>query len=216
MDRPSRLPQATASTSWIALVLATGCGAPCEHPAAPATPAASAIASSATAPEASGAAPAAPAPLGSGEVAPPPVASASASAPSAPAPSASAAPPPSAPAPAGSLPEVRVENVGLHVGGGPNDDATKEPFREAVATRFESFRRCYALVQEPEKGGTFGVDLRIGPRGGTPEVSQPRTGMKGAEFRDCVVGAFREVTFPPPRKGATVISYSLRFTLVGR
>lgn len=117
--------------------------------------------------------------------------------------------------PAGALPEVVVENVGLHIGGGPNDDATKAPFQAAIAKRFEEFRRCYVHVEDPKKGGTFGVDLLIGRAGGKADVKQPRTGMKGSEFRDCVIGVFRAVEFDKPKKGPTMISYSLRFELKG-
>jgi hypothetical protein len=113
------------------------------------------------------------------------------------------------------LPEVAVRNVGLHIGGGPNDDASKAPFRQAVAEHFDDFRRCYPKVSKPGQGGTFGVDLRIGRNGGKARVQQPRTGMGGKEFRDCVLRVFSEVKFDKPPRGPTVISYSLRFT-VGR
>ncbi len=114
---------------------------------------------------------------------------------------------------AGSLPEVVVSNVGLHIGGGPNDDASKAPFRAAIEKRFEDLRKCYVHAEEPEKGGTYGVDLFIGRNGGNPELRQPRTGMKGAAFRDCIKRAFSSVVFGKPPRGPTVISYSVRFKL---
>mgnify|MGYP007065679837 CR=1 FL=1 len=116
----------------------------------------------------------------------------------------------------GSLPEVRVENVGLHIGGGPDDDAAEAPYREAIAAHFADFRRCYTRIATPGKGGVFGVDLRIGRKGGRPRMEQVRTGMAGKEFRDCVRGVFSQVEFAPPQRGPTVISYSLRFTVGGR
>ena len=115
------------------------------------------------------------------------------------------------PDPSRSLPEVTVRNVGLHIGGQPNDAASKEPFQTAVAAKFEDFLACYRDVVEPEKGGTFGVDLFIRRAGGNPEVRQPRTGMKGEAFKECVVDVFRSVDFERPRYGPTVISYSIRF-----
>jgi hypothetical protein len=124
-----------------------------------------------------------------------------------------AGPPPEPPPGAQSLPEVRLLNVGLHVGGGSNDEAEKEPFKRAIESRFDDFLRCYRMVHEPEKGGTFGVDLFIGRGGGKPEVRQPRTAMGGTEFRDCMVSAFSSVSFERPKAGPTVISYSLRFEL---
>lgn len=123
-------------------------------------------------------------------------------------------PAPSSPNPVPqSLPEVEVHNVGLHIGGGPNDDATKAPFLKAIESHFDAFRGCYVKVEEPEKGGTFGVDLHIGREGGKAEVKQPRTGMKGTEFRNCVVRVFEGIEFGKPKKGPTVISYSIRYAL---
>ena len=109
-----------------------------------------------------------------------------------------------------SLPEIRVENVGLHIGGGSNTAQAKEPFLRAVARHFESFRMCYVHSEDPTRGGVFGADLYIPRGGGHPEVRQPRTGMAGARLRDCMVDAFGQVEFERPGK-PTVISYSLRF-----
>jgi hypothetical protein len=128
-------------------------------------------------------------------------------APEAPAPTASAAadaPPP--------LPAVKVANIGMHVGGGPNDDVTKDPIRRSVAPHFDELRRCFALVDDPKKGGDFGVDLRIDKDGGTAKLSHPRTTLKGKGFHDCVVHVFEGIDFLKPRGGTTNVSYSLRFT----
>lgn len=121
-------------------------------------------------------------------------------------------PPPPPPKDVESLPEVVVKNIGLHVGGGSNTDAEKAPFREAVEKHFDELRACYKKVEDPLKGGIFGVDLRIGRSGGHPEVSQPRTSMKGQPFRDCVIEVFKSVEFGKPEKGPTVISYSVKFS----
>jgi hypothetical protein len=112
------------------------------------------------------------------------------------------------------LPEVTLRNVGLHVGGGSNDEAEKEPFKRALEARFDDFLRCYRGVEQPEKGGTFGVDLFIGRAGGKPDVRQPRTAIRGDGFRQCMIDAFSNVEFDRPRAGPTVISYSLKFELV--
>jgi hypothetical protein len=127
----------------------------------------------------------------------------------------STAPPPGAPTER-SLPELTITNVGLHIGGGANDDASRAPFKRAIEARFDDFRRCYQLVEEPGKGGTYGADLFIGRNGGKPEVRQPRTGMKGAKFRECMLAAFGTIEFDKPKAGPTVISYSLRFDLAAR
>jgi hypothetical protein len=201
---------------WLLLgsiLIDVGCAScpPCEVRAATCTDAAPAASGPALAPRA--------APDAS---APPSAASAAPSAPATAPPPAVEPPPgvePTSPSPppppnAKSLPEVKVETVGLHIGGGPNDDATKKPFLTAIEQRFDLFRACYAKVEDPKKGGTFGVDLHIGKNGGKPEVKQPRTGMKGDAFRRCVANVFENVEFDKPKKGPTVVSYSIRFSLV--
>lgn len=112
------------------------------------------------------------------------------------------------------LPELKVENIGLHVGGGPNDADTKAPFLNAVAERFPAFMDCYRKNEEPAQGGRFGVDLHIARGGGHPRLEQPRTSLRGADFRACLSNVFESVDFKKPKAGPTTISYSLRFTLV--
>lgn len=121
---------------------------------------------------------------------------------------------PSPPPPAGTptLPAVAVHSVGMHIGGGPNDAAGKAPFEQAIERRFPEFLRCYRLVTEPGKGGTFGVDLHIERSGGKPRVEQPRTALGGDPFRSCMLAAFESVEFPALKK-PSVVSYSLRFTV---
>jgi len=112
------------------------------------------------------------------------------------------------------LPELKVENIGLHIGGGPNDAETKAPFLSAVAERFPSFMDCYRKNEEPAQGGRFGVDLHVARGGGHPRIEQPRTSLRGAEFRACLGSVFESVDFKKPKHGPTTLSYSLRFTLV--
>ncbi|MFC1642272.1 hypothetical protein ACFL5O_06240 [Myxococcota bacterium] len=124
-------------------------------------------------------------------------------------------PPAWSPPPGKSLPKLVIHTVGLHIGGGPNDDDTRAFFRAPIEKRFNDFRRCYPLVDEPGESATVGVDLLIGRNGGKPDVRQPRTGTGGVGFRECMVGAFARTRFPKPARGPTVISYSMRFTLEG-
>lgn len=120
-------------------------------------------------------------------------------------------PPPGEPPPGTlSLPAVSVKTVGLHVGGGPNDTEGKAPFLGALEQHFPDFLRCYPQVSEPGKGGSFGVDLRIGPNGGRARVEQPRSALEGDRFRACMVSAFEAIEFPQLKR-PLVISYSLRF-----
>lgn len=110
------------------------------------------------------------------------------------------------------LPSLSVKYIGMHVGGGANDAASKAPFARAIEPHFPAFLECYRLAAEPGNGGTFGVDLRISAQGGAPDVVEPRTAIPGATFTACMLEAFSRVSFEPPKK-PVVISYSLRFTL---
>jgi hypothetical protein len=124
--------------------------------------------------------------------------------------------PPAPPPVAAPLPELTVRTVGMHIGGGPNDEQAKVFFRKRLEERFEEFRRCYSRVDDPGKGGTFGADIAIGREGGKPRIKQPRTAIGGAPFQDCMVGALSGINFPKPPRGPTVISYSVRFSIGGK
>jgi hypothetical protein len=114
----------------------------------------------------------------------------------------------SAPAP------VTVENIGMHIGGGPNDAVSKAPIGGSVAPHFDAFRACWAQTDDASKAGDFGVDLLIPAEGGRAAVSHPRTSLGPQAFRDCVVVVFTGIDFARPRTGRTTVSYSLRFTPV--
>lgn len=127
-----------------------------------------------------------------------------------PAPSASPAAPPVEEAP---LPKVKVKNIGMHIGGGPNDDVTKEPIKRSVEPHFDAFRRCFAKVDDLTKGGDFGVDVLIEGAGGKAKITHPRTALKGEGFDACMVTVFEAIEFLKPKGGKkTMVSYSLRFT----
>jgi hypothetical protein len=100
----------------------------------------------------------------------------------------------------------------MHIGGGPNDAINKAPIADSVAPHFDEIRACWAKVDDPARGGDFGVDLLIQPEGGRPRVSNPRTGIHPDAFRDCLVGVFETIDFKRPLKGLTMVSYALRFT----
>jgi hypothetical protein len=117
------------------------------------------------------------------------------------------------PTPDKALPELRVEPLGMHVGGGKNDAEEKAPFHRALEQRFPAFMDCYRLADDPWAGGSFGIDLKIPRAGGAPTAEQPRTRIRGAGFQECMVAAFGKVQFEKPKAGPTVISYSIRFAL---
>ena len=107
--------------------------------------------------------------------------------------------------------EVKLATIGMHVGGGPYDEITKEPMKRSVEPHFSELARCWKLAgrQEPTD---VGVDLVIEAAGGRAKVSNPRTFAKGEGFVPCVVSFFESVDFLKPRNGKTVVSYSVRFT----
>jgi hypothetical protein len=110
---------------------------------------------------------------------------------------------------ASARPRSRVTYIGMHVGGGPNDAATKAPFERAIARSFDDLARCHEAAHA--RAGTFGVDLLIGKDGGHATVSNPRTAIGDEAFRKCALGVFENVVFERPRRGPTTISYSVRF-----
>jgi len=215
----NRSARRAAVRPWLLCALAAALAAPaCSSPGA--TGPTDASPSPAAAPPTSSAAAAAPtAPPASAAPAAPP-ASAAPTEPSSP----GIAPPegrvggeapstaPAVPAAEAPLPEVKVTNIGMHIGGGPHDAVTKAPIKLSVEPHFDEFRRCFALVDDPKKGGDFGVDLRIEREGGKAQVTKPRTALKGEGFSACVIGVFEKIDFRKPKGGATVVSYSLRFT----
>jgi hypothetical protein len=127
---------------------------------------------------------------------------------------------PSAPLPGGeeltpdkALPELTVEALGMHVGGGKNDAEEKAPFHRALERQFPAFLECYRLADDPWAGGSFGIDIKIPRAGGAPQLEQPRTKIRGSGFQDCMLAAFGKTRFEKPKAGPTVVSYSIRFTL---
>lgn len=132
------------------------------------------------------------------------------------APAAPQEPPPGTPLdarpadPSRSLPEVRVRQVGMHIGGGPNDAESKQPFSKAIEARNQQYLVCYRLVKNPLQGGTFGVDLFVGTAGGMPDVRATRQRLGGSDFESCMVDAVGGVRFARQPK-PTTLSYSMRF-----
>jgi hypothetical protein len=107
---------------------------------------------------------------------------------------------------------VKVATIGMHVGGGPYDEITKEPMKRSVEPRFADLAGCWKHVTSGPRPGDAGVDLVIEAAGGRARVSNPRTQIQGDGFVPCVVAFFESIEFEKPRNGKTVVSYSVRFT----
>ncbi len=121
--------------------------------------------------------------------------------PAAAAPSAAQEPPPD---------DVMVKHYGLHIGGGPNDDATREKYLEPIAQRFDALRRCHVLAKNRKLQASFGVDLELPHDGGRAKIADYRTSLKGQEFHMCVLETLGAVSFPGAGR-AMVVSYSVLF-----
>jgi hypothetical protein len=105
---------------------------------------------------------------------------------------------------------VKIVTIGMHVGGGPYDELTKEPIKRSVEPHFAELARCWKLVPNPRQADV-GVDLVIEAGGGRAKVSNPRTTVTGEGFVPCVVAFYEGVGFHKPSNGKTVVSYSVRF-----
>lgn len=128
--------------------------------------------------------------------------------PSAAAPSAPAAPDPNA------ISKINLKTIGLHVGGGPNDDATRKPLLALLELSFPDLQRCAAQLSPlPTQLTSFGIDLYVGAKGGHAEARQIRTRLGPEAFRVCVKQALTVLNFPAPPK-PRVISYSVAFSPV--
>src|SRR5690606_26328476 len=66
--------------------------------------------------------------------------------------------------------DVIVKHYGLHIGGGPNDDATREKYLEPIAQRFDALRRCHVLAKNRKLQASFGVDLQLPHDGGRAKI----------------------------------------------
>lgn len=120
-------------------------------------------------------------------------------------PSTDAGPPPAEPPL-----RVKVVTIGMHVGGGPYDEVTKEPIKRSVEPHFSELARCWKHVPQPRQADV-GVDLVIEAGGGRAKVSNPRTTVEGEGFVPCIVAFYEGVDFQRPKNGKTVVSYSVRF-----
>lgn len=126
------------------------------------------------------------------------------------APSATADAAPDAGAAEAPPPKVKIVTIGMHVGGGPYDEATKEPMKRSVEPHFAELAKCWRLVPKPKQADA-GVDLVIEADGGKAKVSNPRATVDAEGFKPCVVAFFESIVFEKPKTGKTTVSYSVRF-----
>lgn len=124
------------------------------------------------------------------------------------APSASAATEP-APAERARRTGGKLVELGMHIGGGPNDEATKNRVRRSTTPLFEAFRDCWARRSDAARPGHVGFDLRIPAHGGAITVDHPRDSVGDPEVVLCIASVLRGARFEGLGR-ETVVSWSLR------
>jgi hypothetical protein len=111
-----------------------------------------------------------------------------------------------------SVSKINLKSIGLHVGGGPNDEATRKPLLALLELSFPDLHRCAEQLSPlPTQLSSFGIDLYVGAQGGHAEARQVRTRLGSEAFRVCVKQALTQLKFPAPPK-PRVISYSVGFS----
>ena len=89
---------------------------------------------------------------------------------------------------------------------------TKGPIKRSVEPHFDAFKRCFAKVEDPKKGGDVSVDLLVDKAGGKADLKKYKSAVKGDAFETCIRQVYEGITFEKPADGTTMVSYSLRFT----
>ena len=114
--------------------------------------------------------------------------------------------------PSRSLPELTYSHLGMHIGGESNSAESKKPWLADIEKGDTALLNCYKLVDQPEKGGSYGVDLYVDKAGGSPEVRGSRQKLGDDNFDTCMKASFRSLSFHKPER-PTVFSYSIHFKL---
>lgn len=116
------------------------------------------------------------------------------------------------PEPEAALPRLNYKHLGMHIGGESNSADSKTPWFKDIERYEDEILSCYRWVDEPQKGGSYGVDLYVSTQGGPPEVRGSRQKLGSESFDACMRQAFSAIDFHRPER-PTVFSYSLFFEL---
>ncbi len=109
-----------------------------------------------------------------------------------------------------------MKNIGIHIGGGPNDAPTKAPIRASVSPHFDALGACFGQLpaEAREKAVDVSTDVLVPRAGGKAELKKLKIIAKGStdSFSACVRRVFDAIEWQKPKGGDTMVSYSLRFT----
>ena len=89
-----------------------------------------------------------------------------------------------------------------------------ETIQRVVRQNFGRFRSCYesGLKNNPSLSGRVGVRFVIGRNGDVSQVSNGGGDLPDSGVTNCVVGAFRGLSFPQPEEGIVTVGYSIQFS----
>lgn len=107
---------------------------------------------------------------------------------------------------------VIVKTVGLHVGGGARNEASRQRLVRRFEGYFPGLATCHKLAGDQKNNASFGIDVYVPAAGGSPKLGQIRTRLRSKQFRRCMQKKFRAMVFSPPESGRrTAVSFSLLF-----
>ena len=99
----------------------------------------------------------------------------------------------------------------------PLDPAARVPpeaIQSAVRASFDGFRRCYeaGLARDPKLAGTVSVAFAFGEDGVVTDAKDATSTLPDAAVIGCVVGGFRQISFPKAHAGTVTVVYPIAFS----
>jgi TonB family protein len=85
--------------------------------------------------------------------------------------------------------------------------------QKAINDNIKAFDACYTLGADKQGKleGTVTVKATVGPLGNVKAAELVKSTIKNTKVNDCVVDAFKKVTFPHPKGGVAIITYPMTF-----
>jgi hypothetical protein len=88
-----------------------------------------------------------------------------------------------------------------------------EAIQAAIRVRFDSFRACYeaGLARAPNLSGTVAVKFAIGEDGIVTDAEDASSTLPDPSVVACIVGGFRQISFPKAHAGIVTVVYPIEF-----
>jgi hypothetical protein len=89
-----------------------------------------------------------------------------------------------------------------------------ETIQRVIRQNFGRFRSCYeaGLKNNPSLSGRVGVRFIIGRNGDVGQVNNGGSDLPDSGVVNCVVNAFKGLSFPQPEEGIVTVGYSIQFS----